>query len=127
MPKSCGIAFGGLARLHGDIGAVSGDCQHPPLHSGPCVHDLLAQLTGEGLLVPLIAAPAGVPVVDHIGSLGGVHAAVTPTGPRVLHLNGQHLIGRKGVNAFVLVDGGGENSGQITAFVCVCGVLYHRF
>ena len=113
MPKFGGVAFCGLTRLHGDIGAVSGDRQHPPLHSGPRVHNLLAQLTGESLLAPLIAAPAGVPVVDHIGGFGGVHAAVTPAGSCVLHLDGQHLIGRKGINAFVLVAVGGKNSGQI--------------
>ena len=121
MPKSGGVAFGGLARLHGDIGAVSGDGQHPPRNSTPRVHDLLAQLAGEGLLAPLIAAPAGVPVVDHVGGFGGVHAAVASAGPRVLHLDGQDLIGGKGINAFVLVAVGGEDSGQI-----LDGEIAHR-
>ncbi len=113
MPKSGGVTFCGLVRFHGNIGAVSRNRQHPPLHNSSRIHDILARLTGDGLLTPLVAASASVPVVHHIDGFGGVHAAAASACARILHLDGQHLTGRKSINAFVLVAVGREDISQI--------------
>ena len=67
------------------------------------LHGLLAQLPGDGPVGPLVAAAVCGPVVDHVDGLGGVHAAVAAVGGGVLRLDGEGLIGFKGVGAIISI------------------------
>ena len=66
------------------------------------LHGLLAQLSSDGP-VPLVAAAVCGPVVDHVDGFGGVHATVAAVGGGVLRLDGEGLIGFKGVGAIISI------------------------
>ena len=109
LPKPGGVALGGLVRLHGDVGAVAGDAEHPAGDGHAFLHGLLAQLPGDGPVGPLVAAAVCGPVVDHVDGLGGVHAAVPAVGGGVLYLDGEDLVGFKGVGAAIFIAACGRD------------------
>lgn len=103
LPKLGGVAIGGLLRFHGDVGAVAGDAEYPAGDGHTFLHGLLAQLPGDSPVGPLVATTVCSPVVDHVDGLDGVHAAVAAVGGSVPNLDGEDLVGLKGVGAVVLV------------------------
>ena len=112
LPKSAGIALGGLIWLHGNVGAAAGDAEHSAGDGYAFLHGLLAQLPGDGPVGPLVAAAVCGPVVDHVDGLGGVYAAAAAVGGGVPDLDGEDLIGLKGVETAVLVGVGGWDGEQ---------------
>jgi len=93
----------GLPWLHGDVGAVAGDAEYPAGDGNAFLHGLLAQFPSDGPVRPLVGAAVCGPVVDHVDGLGGVHAAVAAVDGGVPNLDGEDLVGFKGVDAVVLV------------------------
>lgn len=109
LPKPGGVALGGLIRLHGDVGAVAGDAEHPAGNEYAVFHGLLAQFPGDGPVGPLVAAAVGGPVVDHVDGFGEVHAAVAALRGGVPDLDREDLIGFKSMRTTVFVTISGWN------------------
>lgn len=96
LPKPGGVALGGLIRLHGDVGAVTGDAEHPAGDRHAFLHGLMTQLPGDGPVGSLVAAAVYGPVVD---GLGEVHAVVAATRRGVLNLGRENLVESKSMGA----------------------------
>ena len=69
LPKPGGVALGGLIRLHGDIGAVAGNAEHPAGDRNAFLHGLLTQLSGDGPIRSIIGTAACGPIVNKISNL----------------------------------------------------------
>lgn len=74
LPQTAGVTLGGLIRLHGNVGVIRRNEQHPTLHRAAVIH-LLRQFPDRAAFhLPAVARPICCLIIDHINRPGGVVA-----------------------------------------------------